>query len=150
MKMPGKAVLKFVVIGLLVSGAMAALSFAQSAPVATGSFTLPLAARWGSLNLNPGTYSFEVNRGGNNYVLHVEQGGRAVGFILTSEFSSREAPQLDEAALLCVRRSGGLVIGTLKMPKIGVFYFNAPQSRKAQLTENPDLIQRVPVLLAKN
>lgn len=149
MKMYGKTVLRILLVGLLATAAMTAVSVAQSAPVASGSFTLPFAAKWGSLNLNPGTYSFAVQRGGNTYVVHVEQGNRGVGFILPAEFSSRESSQLDEASLLCVRHAGTCSVGALKMPQVGVLYFNAPNFEKAQVAQQPNLIERLPVLLAK-
>lgn len=150
MKRYGKAVVRILLVGLLAATAMTAFSFAQSAPVASGSFTLPFAAQWGKLNLNPGTYSFAVQRGGNTYVIHVERDNRAVGFILPTEFSSREGSQFDEASLLCVRHSGTCSIGALKMPQFGVLYFQAPEFSKAQVAQQPNLIERLPVLLAKN
>jgi len=146
----GKAVLKCLIVGLLAATALASVSFAQSGPVAKGSFTLPFAAQWGGLNLNPGTYSFDVKPGGNSYVVHVQQGTEAVGLVMTSVFSSKDAPALSDATLLCVHNSGSCTIGALKMPAFGVLYFNLPESAKSQVAQKPDLMERVPVLFAKN
>ena len=146
----GKAVLKFLVVAFLAGTVMAAASFAQSAPVATGTFSLPFSAQWGGLNLGPGTYSFAVNHGGNSYVVHVQQGTRAVGMVMTSVFSSKDMPELEDSALLCVRHSGSCSVGALKMSQVGVFYFNVPQASKTLAAQQPDLIERLPVMFAKN
>jgi hypothetical protein len=101
------------------------------------------------LNLNAGTYSFDIERGGINYTVQVEQGDRAVGFILPAGFSAPGDSKLGEAALLCVRHAGTCSIGALKMPQFGVLYFNAPQFSKSLVAQQPNLIERLPVLLAK-
>jgi hypothetical protein len=148
MKTHGKTVVRILLVGLVATMAMTAFSFAQSTPVQSGSFTLPFAAQWGGLSLNAGTYSFAIRRGGINYTVEVGQGDRELGFILPTGFSSPGDSKLDEAALLCVRHSGSCSIGALKIPQFGVLYFNAPQS-KSIVAQQPNLIERLPVLLAK-
>ncbi len=144
-----KAFLKYLIAGLLAATLLAGVLSAQSAPLASGTFTLPFGAQWGALKLAPGTYSFSVNSGGNTYVIHVNQGLQAVGVVLTSSFSSKDAPTLQNASLLCVHNAATCSIGALKMPLVGVFYFNLPQSARTQLAQTPDMIDNVPVLFAK-
>ncbi len=77
------------------------------------------------------------------------EGRRPLGFVLTSTYSPADSQPLPDHALLCVRHSGTCSIGALKMAE-GVFFFQLPSNERAQLAQQPDLIERVPVLLAQN
>lgn len=150
MKTYGKAVLKCLIVGLLAATVLAGVSSAQSAPLASGTFTLPFGAQWGQLNLAPGTYSFSVKSGANSYVINVNQGLQSVGMVLTSSYSGKDAATLQHGSLLCVHNADTCSIGALKMPLLGVLYFNLPQSAKTQLAQTHDQMDNVPVLFAKN
>ena len=143
----GKFALKALMVGLLAATAWSTASYSQSATVVSGRFTLDFNAQWGKLDLQPGTYSFAVKAENSTYIVSVEQGTQHKGFVLTSSFSSQDRPDSQDEALLCVRRSGECSVGALKMPT-GVFYFDMPGIQRAQLAQQPDLIERVPVLYA--
>lgn len=142
-----KVGLKFLLVGLLAVALVPTVSFSQSNGVAQGKFTLSFEAHWGKLNLQPGTYSFAVRPENSSYVIAVTQGGRHMGFVLASVFSPNGTETTDHA-LLCVRHAAACSVGALKMPD-GVFYFQLPSSEKAQLAQQPDLIEQVPVLFAE-
>ena len=144
----GKLALRFLMAGLLAATVWGTASYSQSATVASGKFTLDFNAQWGKLDLQPGTYTFAVKAENSSYIVAVQQGKRPMGFVLTSSFSSQDGLDSQDEALLCVRRSGECSVGALKMPT-GVFYFNMPGIQKAQLAQQPDLIERVPVLYAE-
>ena len=144
----GKFALKALMVGLLAATAWSTASYSQSATVTSGKFTLDFNAQWGKLDLQPGTYSFAVNAENSAYIVTVKQGVQNKGFVLSSSFSSADQSGSQDEALLCVRRSGECSVGALKMPT-GVFYFNMPGIQKAQLAQQPDLVERVPVLYAQ-
>lgn len=144
----GKLALKVLMVGLLASTVWGTASYSQSAIVASGKFTLDFNAQWGKLDLQPGTYTFAVKAENSSYIVALQQGQRPLGFVLTSNFASQQSPDSQDEALLCVRRSGECSVGALKMPT-GVFYFDIPGIQKAQLAQQPDLIERVPVLYAE-
>jgi hypothetical protein len=144
----GKLGSKLLLAGVLAAATIwGAVSHAQSSTVVKGQFTLPFEAQWGKLNLQPGSYTFSVKAENSSYIVTVRQGQRPLGFVLASEFESPVAHQQDRA-LLCVRHSGECSVGALKVPE-GVFYFSLPGG-KTQVAQQPDLIERVPVLFAQN
>jgi hypothetical protein len=140
----GSVVLKFLIVGLLAVTIVGAVSFSQSGTILKGQFTLPFQAHWGKLNLQPGTYSFAVKAENSTYLVSVQQGGHPIGLVLTSVYDST---QRQDHALLCVRHDGACSVGALKMPE-GVFYFALPGG-KTQVAQQPDLIERVPILFAQ-
>jgi hypothetical protein len=145
----GKLALKVMLAGVLAAATVwGVASHAQSSTVVKGQFTLPFEAQWGKLNLQPGSYTFSVKAENSAYIVAVNEGRRPVGFVLASDFAAPNSQQQGDHALLCVRHSGECSVGALKMPE-GVFYFNLPGS-KTLLAQQPDLIQRVPVLFAQN
>jgi hypothetical protein len=143
--------LKLLLAALLAVTAVSAVSMAQSGPLTSGTFTLPFAAHWGTLNLQPGSYAFAVNAEGSSYIVNVrQQNGHGVGFVLTSSYNSRNAENLQDSSLLCLRHSGDCSIGALKVPSVGVFYFGVKGVSTSQVVEQkPELIERVPVLYAQ-
>jgi hypothetical protein len=147
----GKLGLKFLLAGVLAAATIwGAVSHAQSSTVVKGQFTLPFEAQWGKLNLQPGSYTFSVKAENSSYIVSVRQGQRSLGFVLASDFASPVAQQQQQDhALLCVRHSGECSVGALKMPE-GVFYFSLPGSKTQVAQQQPDLIERVPVLFAQN
>lgn len=144
----GKLALKVLMVGLLAATVWGTASYSQSATVASGKFTLDFNAQWGKLDLQPGTYTFAVKAENSSYIVAVQQGQRPLGFVLTSNFASQQNLDSQDEALLCVRRSGECSVGALKLPS-GVFYFTIPGLQKAQLAQQPNLIERVPVLYAE-
>jgi hypothetical protein len=148
-RLRGKLALKALLAGAIAAATIwGAVSHAQSNVVLKGQFTLPFEAQWGKLNLQPGSYTFSVKAENSAYLVNVAQGRHQVGFVLASDFSQPSAKDQQDHALLCVRHSGECSVGALKMPE-GIFYFNLP-GNKTQVAQQPDLIQRVPVLFAQN
>jgi len=141
--------LKFLFAALLATIAFGPSAFSQSAAVSKGQFTLSFPAQWGKISLQPGTYSFAVKAENSSYIVSVAEGRRPLGFVLTSTYSPADSQPLPDHALLCVRHSGTCSIGALKVAE-GVFFFQLPGNERAQLAQQPDLIERVPVLFAQN
>jgi hypothetical protein len=140
-----QGVLRFLVVGLFAVTLLCITSSSQSS-LTGGRFTLPFEAHWGKLNLQPGTYSFNVNSENSAYIIAVQQGNHPMGFVLATTFSSHEPSE--NPALLCVRHAGACSIGALKTQR-GAFYFHLPSGSMTQMAQEPGLIERIPVLYAQ-
>ncbi len=133
-------VLKLFFLAIIAATAMAGSSFTQSVgETQHGSFTLPFEAYWGTLDLQPGTYSFDVSRGASGYLVGVQQDDRQLGWV-SAAFVTAPIGSLEDSsgALLCVRYEGACAIRALKLPWQAVYYFNViggPKSLESQETE---------------
>lgn len=124
-----------------------------------GSFTLPVAAQWGRMNLPAGEYTFSYGQLFNS-VHAVEITGKADGIIHGIAFvRAMNDVSTRKDALVCVREGDALVVRALEMPDIGESVtFALPRGEKlmahnrnhkgyTQLAEAPMLIERIPVTL---
>ncbi len=120
-----------------------------------GKFTLPFEVRWGKAALPPGDYTFNIDlaRGGHMAKI-IDQDGNSVAMIMASGTSDR---QLDgRSELILVRRGNKGTVRALALatpgfgsPKGGlVFSYPAPKGEPPLLAQGPELIQRIPVLIA--
>jgi len=143
-----KIVAKFLFAALL-TATMAGSSFTQSMGDAQhGSFTLSFEAYWGTLDLKPGSYTFDISTGASGYVVGVQQGDHQIGFVpaafVTAPIGSLED---SDGALLCVRYEGACAIRALKLPFQAVYYFNVVGGSKALESQETDTVS---VLYAQN
>lgn len=137
-----KIALKFLFVALLAATAMAGSSFTQSmGDTQHGSFTLPFEAYWGTLDLKPGAYSFDVSTTTSGYLVGVQQGDRQIGWVpaafVTAPIGSLED---SDGALLCVRYEGACAIRALKLPWQAVYYFNVVGGSKALQSQETDTV----------
>jgi len=144
-----KFVLKFAIVAIVAATAMAGRSFPQSmGDTQHGSFTLPFEAYWGTLDLKPGSYSFDISATASGYLVGVEQGDRQVGWV-SAAFVTAPIGSLEDSngALLCVRYEGACAIRALKLPWQAVYYFNVVGGSKALESQETDTVS---VLYAQN
>ena len=113
-----------------------------------GEFTLPLTAQWGKVVLPAGTYSFTMNIEKSPYTMKVQRGSESAIFIWPvgkTPLKRVSGPSL----LTAIRRGNGLRIRSMDLADEGmVFNFTVPQSDQHLIAENPELIQRFPILIA--
>jgi hypothetical protein len=152
MKTRDKFVLKLLAVGLLAATAMVGSSFSQSmSDRQIGSFTLPVEAHWGTLDLKPGSYSFSVQRDMlDTDLITVKQNNQPIGFVVASLFTSTpETTQLSRGALLCADHNGACVISALSMPWSGVYHFYVPRGAKVADVAASTPAETIPVLFAQ-
>ena len=122
----------------------------------TGEFTLPLQARWGTANLQPGEYDLRVTLMGGIRILHVRR--RAPGspgryFILAIHERIQGGAK---NALVCVRYGSMRVVQALELGALGqTYYFSTPKEaglygqdakgKKPTLRAEASKLVRVPV-----
>jgi hypothetical protein len=137
-----KVVPKVMLVALLATTAMAGRTFTQSmGDTQHGSFTLPFEAYWGTLDLKPGAYSFDVSTTASGYLVGVQQGDRQVGWV-TAAFVTAPIGSLEDSdgALLCVRYEGACAIRALKLPWQAVYYFNVVGGSKALQSQETETV----------
>jgi hypothetical protein len=134
--------LRLVFAGLLAAATMVGASFAQSMSDAQhGSFTLPFEAYWGTLDLKPGNYSFDVTMTAAGYEVDVRQGDEEIGWVRAA-FATAPIGSLENSkgALLCVRYEGTCAIRALKLAGQEVYYFNVGGGTKALQSQETDTV----------
>jgi hypothetical protein len=113
-----------------------------------GEFTLPLDAQWGKVDLPAGTYSFTMNIEKAPYTIKVQRGSATAIFIWPAGKSPGQRIS-GASSLTATRRGHRLRIRFLALAEEGVvFNFTVPQSEKVLMAETPELIQRIPILMA--
>ena len=139
---------KLVLLALLATVASAGALCAEGYE---GTFTLPFEARWGTVTLPPGDYSFTVNTVGSNVAtIRGENGGAFVmhATIGENEFAGR-------SALFLVRHGRTGTVRALHLKTSGrgnrglVFFYSPPKGEPPMLAQVPELIQRIPILVAE-
>ncbi len=136
---------------VLLVAAMALLASAGSAWAEDyrGEFTLPSPTQWGSAVLPAGTYSFTMNPEKAPYMLKLQRGLETAVFIAPAGKTPLKRAT-GASSLTAIRRGGKLRIQSLFLANEGVvFDFNLPKGEASVVAEKPELIQRIPVLLAK-
>jgi hypothetical protein len=113
-----------------------------------GEFTLPLEAQWGKIVLPAGTYSFTMNIEKSPYTIKVQRGSETAIFIWLAgktPLKRVSGPSL----LTAIRRGNGLRIRSMDLASEGIMFdFTVPRSDQLLIAEKPDLIQRIPLLMA--
>lgn len=142
--------LNFLIAGLALAAVLAITIRARAEQLFTGHFTLPFEAHWGTVDLQPGTYSFTVENefGSVKRVIHIYNGTKSVAMVLPEQFSDHDTDQIHQMELLVIRNSGTYNVRAMTMPNIGILYYPVPGNKNVQITKGPELIERVPVELA--
>lgn len=131
---------------LLAVLAIAASAGALSAVDYTGKFTLPVETKWGTATLPPGEYTFHFNMNVRPFMTKVSG---EKGDVYVSAASSSEDKTGGESALILIRRGGKGIIRALHLAKEGlVFTYTAPKGEPPVMANEPQLIQRIPIVLA--
>lgn len=137
------------VSGLVLSTVVALVVTATGlqARAAGGKFKLPFDAKWGTLALPTGDYTFSVDHLTSNGVIAVYRGSQAVGFVHTEMLDSHEN-QRKTSALLCIRHDGKITVRALQLPGVGTFYFPLSKELNALEAQQPQLIETVSVAVS--
>ena len=145
-----KSRLNFLIAGLALAAALAITVRSHAQQIFAGHFTLPFEARWGTVDLQPGTYSFTVDHefGNVKRAIHIYNGTKSVAMLLPEQFSEYNPDQIHETELLVIHNSGTYNVRAMTMPNIGVLYYSVPNNKTAQITKGPELIERVPIEVA--
>ena len=91
-------------------------SWASAQTAAQGNIKLPFQARWGSANLPPGSYHFDVQSSGNtNRVVKVWSQNKEIGPVVILGVVDQNASPNGANALICMRHSSTCVVRTLEL-----------------------------------
>jgi hypothetical protein len=138
---------KYLVIGLFVFLAASAAS-AQGQEY-QGKFTLPMSVRWGAAVLKAGDYTFRLDSLTLHSILIVRVADSAQSGVMVLPSSYSDHVTSESSSLLIVRSGGKATIRRLHLKEVGVDFFYGPSKGEAPMfAQQPELIQRVPVLLA--
>jgi len=131
---------------VLAGGLSASLASAQ----VQGKFTLPFEARWGQATLPPGEYSFNLDTARVANIALVRQGQRTVALIM-ADSQTEQHEVTGSSALVAVRSGGKYRIRALRLAEAGVVLeYMPPKAERQILARAPQLLQRVPILMAAN
>ena len=135
-------------LAVLAAGISAGAATAQGArDIVNGKFTLPFEARWGSVVLLPGDYTFRLDISARPYIVAVRQGDRGVAMAMAH--AAEQGKVSGSSALIVTRRGGKYQIWTLALAEVGLTLDYAPlKAERPLLAQEPVLIQRVPILMA--
>ena len=124
-------------LGALALGLFALPGKAQS--TYQGKFALPVAARWGSVVLLAGDYSFTMQTSGAPYLLDV-RGQRKQAFIMTAAADTRSYS--GQSQLNLIKSGEDYSIGSLELPELGLtfVYGGSPAKRETRehMTRAPE------------
>jgi hypothetical protein len=136
---------RYLVLGVFVFLASAASAQSQ---VCQGKFTLPVSVRWGTAVLQAGDYTFSLDSATLHSVLIVRaDSGQSAVFVRARSYSDHVTSE--NSSLLIVRSGGKATIRRLHLKEAGMDFFYGPTKGEApMIAQEPELIQRVPVLLA--
>jgi hypothetical protein len=138
---------KVMLLAVLAAGLSTGLASAQN--VIRGKFTLPFEARWGADVLPAGDYTFDLNVAKQPCIVTVRQGDRSMALAMAN-FVERGATS-GHSALITVRTGGKYQIWTLHLAEAGLTLDYTPlKPERPILAQAPQLIRRVPVLMASN
>ncbi len=118
------------ILPVLVLLSAATLARAQ-APVAKGSFTLPMQARWGDLALAPGNYTFVIPRDLTSPErVEVRRDGKFVGYVLTA---TRDESKSSESSMELQISGDTYAVSELRIKDAGVFTYAIPKTERMKL-----------------
>jgi hypothetical protein len=138
---------KYLVVGLFVFLAASATS-AQGQEY-QGKFTLPMSVGWGRAVLQAGNYTFRLDSATLHSVLIVRATDSDQSAVMVLPYSYSDHVTSESSWLLIVRSGGKATIRRLHLKEAGVDFFYGPSQGEAPtIAQQPELIQRVPVLLA--
>jgi hypothetical protein len=113
-----------------------------------GKFTLPMPVRWGRAVLQPGDYTFTLDSPTLHGILIVRaESDQSSTFVLNGSYSDHVTSE--DSSLLIVRSGGKATIRRLHLKEANVDFFYGPTKGEAQMiAQEPELIQRLPILIA--
>lgn len=147
MKGFGKSVSGLLLIALIAFGMVTPTL--QAGPAARARFQLPFDAKWGFNTLRTGTYTISVEHFASSGMITVYHDNQAVGMVYPQTFESFENKSVN-AELVCIRHDGVVTVRALRLPGAGTFYFSLPKELKTLVTQQPQLIETVPVEVGGN
>lgn len=110
----------------------ATLAWSQ-APLAKGSFTLPVEARWGQLALVQGDYTFVVRHDASApELLELRHDGAFVGYILPA---AHDEGNFAASSMLLQRVGDGYAVKELRIGGVGAYSYKLPSARMSQLAQ---------------
>ena len=121
------------------------LAPAPQAGPALGKFTLPFDAKIGTMVLPTGDYTLSLDgfTGNEPKFVVVSQGSKIVGSVLPQVFDGNGNSD-KKGVLVCVRHNGQVGVRALRTNH-GTFYFALPKDLQVLMTQQPQLIETVPV-----
>jgi hypothetical protein len=109
-----------------------------------GTFTLPFEVRWGTAVLPAGDYSFQVDN--TDYIVTI-RGENQAAMVLSMPPSANN--DHSPSALIIVRHGKRGTVRTLRLAEQNVvFTYPAPKGQPPLLAQAPELLQRIPILMA--
>ena len=109
-----------------------------------GTFTLPFEVRWGTAVLPPGDFSFKVDN--TNYVITI-RGENQAAMVISNE--RRIDNHAGTSALIVARYGKRCTVRALRLAEQKVvFSYPAPRGERPMLAQAPELLQRIPILMA--
>ena len=122
-------------------------SFASAQDVSAGSFTLPVETRWGLATLPPGDYTYRLPSAALPAVVTVSGQGQRVMIMVTAGTSPHDVS--DRSSLTLIRSGQKAFVRSFDLGHLGTtFYYRPPKGQNVLMAREPELIQRVPVIVA--
>jgi hypothetical protein len=147
-------------VAILAMSAVGAKAQLISLPDFTGSFTLPVQARWGGMTLPAGDYSLYYGQPFKGGIHAVEVVNKADGWVLGMAFvRGLSQTSASKNELVCTREGNTDIIRALDVPALGEsIHFDLPHNMKLmtngqnhpvipRMAEARGLTQRIPVSL---
>jgi hypothetical protein len=136
---------KVLLLAALAVGLNARLASAQELE---GKFTLPFAASWGGVVLQPGGYTFQFDMTSTSRIAVIRHGRQCVGMVMPTGWDE-QGNVSGSSALIAVRSGGKYRITLLRLAQARVvFRYRLPKAERQIVAQAPQLIRRVPVLMA--
>jgi hypothetical protein len=134
-------------LGLALLAGCFTANLASAQEAFKGSFTLPFEARWGTVVLPAGEYSFTLDRGvvGGRVTITTED-RQAAGFVLNQGVYDRQT--IDHSELILVRDGGNYTVRALRLEDRGLtLEYSVPMTEGQLITQAPQLLERIPVAM---
>ena len=139
----GMALIRVLLLALLATMASASLLSAEDYSC---KFSVPHQITWGKTTLPPGDYTFKLNTDIHPFTAKVE--GEDVSVYVPAS-GLTEGAKGGQSSLIVVRRGGKGIVRTLFLADQGmVFSYNLPKGELPLMAQEPQLIQRIPVLVS--
>jgi hypothetical protein len=138
---------RFLILGLVSVCFAAGTASAQKAY--RGNFTLPFDAKWGDATLPAGDYEFTLDKADLEGQLTISSRDMKLTAVVHPGGVSDQNPPAN-STLIAVGSAGKYRIRVLNMAEIGkVLTFGAPKAeRREMIAQAPELVRRIPVMVA--
>lgn len=123
----------------------ATLAWSQ-APLAKGSFTLPMQARWGQVALAPGEYTFVIpDKLAVPQLLELRHDGKFVAYILAT---AQGDGNFNGSSVLLQRSGNTFAVKELRIGRVADFSYKLPTARASEQVAQAPEINSVPIVTA--